>query len=467
MTSTADPASPAPTCAPTAPSATPQQPAPQPATPPAPSHCPDCDAPIVADPRFRTWCPACEWNLADPQRTPEARSAGARRRAARRARRTESRERAIRVRTEHVYAMAVEGKPSHRDASWLGAVVLAGLVHLTTAAVLVGSVAGLLSGSWPLRAIGVIGLVVSVLLRPRLGRLHLKHTAALTRTESPALYALADRVAEAVGARPVDTIQLDESFNAGFGRAGLRRRSRLVLGLPLWYGLTDRQRVALLAHEFGHDVNHDQRRGIWLRSALVALEEWCELTRPHAADRLHRHMVGVEAIARILLRTVNLIAYALLTALDVLTTRTGQLAEYRADLIAARVASPADASALLEVLLLDRTVATVAGRRRAIPPARHGRGNSRHPIPAGTFWDELAEQLASVPQGERERLLRLSERQQGSVDLSHPPTHLRIRLLAGCPAGEPAVRVDTAQRAAIDAELAPHRERIARSMGVG
>ncbi|MFE5211097.1 hypothetical protein [Streptomyces sp. NPDC056600] len=53
------------------------------------------------------------------------------------------------------------------------------------------------------------------------------------------------------------------------------------------------------------------------------------------------------------------------------------------------------------------------------------------------LWERLAEEIASVPDHEIERLRRARARQGHTVDSTHPPTHLRRRCLALGPAESP------------------------------
>ncbi|WP_309114375.1 hypothetical protein [Saccharothrix sp.] len=76
---------------------------------------------------------------------------------------------------------------------------------------------------------------------------------------------------------------LDFEFNAGASDHGLRRRRRLVLGLPLWGVLEPQQRVALPAHEMGHFVNGDPTRGIATSPALVTPGVLADLVRPSSS----------------------------------------------------------------------------------------------------------------------------------------------------------------------------------------
>ncbi|GAA0701323.1 hypothetical protein GCM10010193_65200 [Kitasatospora atroaurantiaca] len=426
-----------------------------------PHTCPDCAAVLDVDERFPAWCPACEWNLSTEAAPVAQRKRGEKRRQ----RREAARKRAVRARVEKVYESLVSDAPRRSDGAWLAAVAIAGLIHLVTLCVLAGSVALLSTGTWPLRVIGLLGLAVAFMLRPRFGRLRHDETS-LRRSDAPALYGLADRVAAAVGTRPVDMIRVTDDFNAGFGRFGLRRRSVLRLGLPLWVPLTPQQRVALLGHEFGHDVNGDHRSRLWLRTALDALIEWYHLTTPDRSDAWSGggFIGGVASLVTApLLWVVNRLVLGVLLLLDRLTTRSGQGAEYRADGLAAEVGSTAAAKGLLEMLLLKQSAETVMMRFRTLPRTRRG------PVPtdrrpAVDLWTELTEQLASLPPLERERRLRLSALDLGAVDSTHPPTHLRISMVDRLPAREPTVTVTAGESAAIEAELAAARERVVRGL---
>ncbi|WP_371484235.1 M48 family metalloprotease [Kitasatospora sp. NBC_00315] len=432
-----------------------------------PRACPHCAAPLETDERFPTWCPACEWGLlpapeAEAHRTPDDRA-----HAERGARREEARRRAVRVRVESLYEATADGSAPTRDRTWLAAAAIAGLVHLVTFGLLAGSVLLLCGGAWPMRILGAVGLVVTYGLRPRLGRV-VRDETILRRCDAPALYALADRVSSAVGARPVDHIRVTDEFNASFGRYGLRRRSVLVLGLPLWVSLGPQERVALLGHEFGHDVNGDHRRGLWLHSAVTALVEWHHLTRPDGDGGSGAGFtIGtVNVLVGMVHGLVHRVVRALLVLLDRLTVRSGQGAEYRADALAAKVGSAAAVRGLLEVLLHPQSAETVLLRFRSMP--RQGRGarsaSRREDV---DLWARITAQIADVPPLERERRLRLSAREFEAVDATHPPTHLRLRLLGTRPAGEPTVVLTDQEAAAIENELAPARARVVAALMAG
>ncbi|MEU4586796.1 M48 family metallopeptidase [Kitasatospora aureofaciens] len=430
------------------------------------SPCPRCAVPLTDDPRFLVWCPACDWNLVPG----EDAAPGPTRR-----------ERAAAARTDRLYEEQAAGGHSptaRRD--WLLASAAAGVIHLVTVGTFALALWLLITGTVVQRCVGAVVLVIAVTLRPRLGRLP-KDVGVLDRAGAPALYGLADRVAAEVGARPVDVIQVTDEFNASYGLVGLRRRSVLRIGLPLWEVLDDRERTALLGHEFGHRVNGDRRRSFWLYSAVSALWAWYDMARPgHDGPVAGRDEVSMlvrlgAVFGRLVLRGVAWVLYQGLVLFDRLTSRAGQQAEYHSDVLAGRVAGGEAARGMLAALLLPGSVDTAIHRVRAEERGRPriGRSRSRRtedaPAPPAPdlLWERVREHLASVPAVERERLLRLSARDRSAVDGSHPPTHLRIALAARAGDGDAAVTVTAAESASITAELAPHRARIAAELLAG
>ncbi|MFC5664358.1 M48 family metalloprotease [Kitasatospora misakiensis] len=430
-----------------------------------PRHCPECSAPVDPDPRFTAWCPACEWNLLPTEEAAED---------AARSPKELARERAAAERTERLFEDVVAGRADTTRRDWLAASALAVPIHLVTLAV-TGSGAWLLvTGNTPLRCLGALLLAVAFLLRPRLGRAP-SGTGVLNRAEAPALYGLTDRIAAEIGAPPVGVIQVDEAFNASMAVVGLRRTSVLTVGLPLWEALDERQRIALLGHELAHRVNGDYRRGLWLGSAMRSLAHWYDLSLPRERTRGGYGVVALlsligDYLGNAFLHLLSRVLYRAFFVLDRLTARAGQQAEYHADELGARVGSTEAAREGLTVGLLAAATGTVTMRLRAEIQSRP-RSGRRGDTPAGpdtdALWPRLREHLAAIPPLERERLLRRSRRQGQAVDASHPPTHLRIALLAERPPVPAAIRCTPEEAAAIDAELAPHRSRVARTLLAG
>ncbi|MGW6919597.1 M48 family metallopeptidase [Kitasatospora sp. NPDC054939] len=425
-----------------------------------PQVCPHCAAPLDADPRFTVWCPECEWNLVSEEEAAEHAAKDPR---------TLAREQAAAERTDQVFQEVLAGRADTTRRDWLAASAVAGLVHLATVGLAGWALWLLVTGTTPLRCLGAVLLAAAFLLRPRLGRVP-NDAGVLDRAAAPALYGLTDRLAAELGAPPVGVIRVDDSYGSGMCVVGLRRTSVLTLGLPFWEALDDRERTALLGHELAHRINGDHRHGLWLGSAVDALVHWHDLARPRERSTgFNVLMLLADHLANAVLKVLSRVLLHVLLLLDRLTARAGQQAEYRADELSARAGSSEGATGLLMASLQSGTIETVVDRVRARILSRPRTGH-RDPAPAADtdlLWQELRTRLADVPEQEWERLLRRSRHEGHTVDATHPPTHLRIALVAGRPPVPAAVTPTTAECAAIDAELAVHRTRIARALLAG
>ncbi|MEU1078569.1 MULTISPECIES: M48 family metalloprotease [unclassified Streptomyces] len=232
----------------------------------------------------------------------------------------------------------------------------------------------------------------------------------------------------------------------------------LHLGLGLWEVLTPRQRVALLGHELGHYANGDTRHGHVLHSALRSLALWVYFLAPTPNPGL------AERFANYLMAVPRWAVYGVLVLLDHLTLRATQRAEYLADQAAARAGSTEAAVELLDRLLVTDSV-RLELRRESVTAQSKGRADGAREAAERGLWDRLAERIAAVPEHEYERLRRAGALRGHAVDSTHPPTHLRRRRLVEAPVPHPAaVRPAVDCTAAVDAELAGARSRVARKV---
>ncbi|MFJ7900941.1 M48 family metallopeptidase [Streptomyces sp. NPDC096198] len=404
------------------------------------------------DPRFSAWCPACNWNL-DPSGGDGPRKGTAR----------------ARDRQERLLERAPAAGPGDApgNAALYGALALATAVNLLTIALLGSGVWLLATGTVPEKVLGAVALLLAVAARPRPGRMP-EHT--VDRAAAPTLYTVAERTAAGLGTRPVDFIAVDSRYGSGRLTVGLRRRRVLVLGLPLWDVLTADQRLALLANGLAHASGGGRRSARWIQAALDALTVWADVVRPDPdrQDRVDAHTLdgtalsgsrrssaGLATLGAALARPLqDLLAHGarlLHQSLSRLSGQAGGKAEYRADEAAARVASTRSVLGLLRTLLL-RDTATFALARFA-----------REDGGSGDMGEALRTHLASVPELERERRLRLSEVRGASGD-GCPPISLRIRFAEKLLHAEPAVTVTDAEARAIERELLPLRTSIAEEL---
>jgi Zn-dependent protease with chaperone function len=413
--------------------------------------CPECGAQSTNDSRFVEWCHSCGWH-ADPS-PPPAPKGWIKRRAARRD------DRAVR----EVFQVCATAKDLRalRVRSKAVAVVCAIVVHLATVVVLVLAVyVATTSLLPPIRVLLSAALVgTAVLVRPRFGKP--PRGVLVPREEAPVLWGCVEELCQTIGARPPDFILVDGTFNAGYGSVGLRRRRYLRIGYPLWNILSPEERIGLLSHEMAHDVNHDLRRSVITYTALNSLSQWFRLFTPSTHPVRRRRQVSrsmarssamsqsissLEMITPVLFAPIAAIVALAGNRLRRITERVGQHAEYVADDFAADVAGTESFKSLLVKLLVAD-----ACFRALQSASQQGLKD---------LWDAESEFVASVPASEIDRRRRVAGSRLQRVDVSHPPTELRIQLIES--RRHRLTRVPTlAQRLyAVDQELSASSERI-------
>ena len=387
--------------------------------------CPQCGATVPVLPSYSTWC-ECGWNLVAPSRDEPKPRVG---------RLSASLGRRLNDRLAEEVA-AIERVESRLTAARVGAYAVAALVYVLTVALAVGGVL-LVVVTFPNIAGGLLGFLITasaVLMRPRLGSL--PDVDLVGREDAPALYALADEVAAALGTRTVDAIAIDHTFNASWSIVGLRRRRLLMLGLPLLAALEPPERVAVMAHELAHARNGDATRGLLVGSSIRGLGQLYLLLAPG-------HEEGV--IAWVLTRIYWLLSRPVLALLLLqlhLALRDAQRAEYLADAMAAEVAGTDAVIGTHEKLLLEPLLYAAVGTAARAAAAER--------VDA---FDELNAAIVVVPARERERRRRIARLEEARLDDTHPPTARRIELLERRPRQAGRVVAGDDRAAAVDEEL--------------
>jgi Zn-dependent protease with chaperone function len=400
--------------------------------------CPECGESLPAVQNFRAWCPACEWGVAEPEKE----------------RSGFFRSRADRWSARQVTTMfqqlsgSVVTRPGWGTARLLS-YLLAIFVHACSLALF-----GV--GIWLLVAmpnvvtviLAAVALLLAFELRPRLGSFRKLKNARFSG-DAPALFSMLDQVAAEVGAKPAHAFVIDASWSATYQAVGWRRRRIVTFGLPLWDSLPEDQRLAMLGHEFAHGVNGDALHGTVVSTSVTTLVRLYRVLHPGRLD-ISDPVPAIELLVRVVLSLPRGIVVGVLMAQQLIALRARQRAEYLADVVAARVASPASAANALDTLVTGQdTYAFVFERRR-------------FRAKDGNVWDELRSELAAVPETERERRRRAEARKRLRVTVTHPPAHLRIKMMAGLPSSDSAVTLPAGQHERIQAELAADYVRIGR-----
>ncbi|WP_344670960.1 M48 family metallopeptidase [Catenulispora yoronensis] len=289
---------------------------------------------------------------------------------------------------------------------------------------------------------GPMLMYLAYTLRPRIPKAD-DDVRVVERVDAPELYGLLDEIAARQGARAVDLVTLTTGGNAATGAYGWRGERRLSIGVPLWTVLTPQQRLAILAHEVAHGVDGSLQRRLVGVTALDTLHRWYEVAHPLTSARILRSRPPK------LRNLVDVIVplHLVYRGGESIYRRSQPRAEYLADQLAAEIAGTEAMIGALEQLPTSHAAMEMLHR------AVDARVPS-HP------WRLVADFAAGLPGEERERLAVEDAARGACADATHPPTHLRIRMLRE--RGERrrklrvgAVRVDAGRAERIEAELAP------------
>jgi Zn-dependent protease with chaperone function len=398
-------------------------------------NCPECGHQLRSDRRYVTWCDRCDWNV-DP--TPR-----------------EDHTPPWRLRLEHRLAESLyrelETGSVHRpgwDAARVGAHVLSALILLLP---LLGFLAGigLIVFYRPLWLSGLLALLafgVAFVFRPRAAQLQ-EDAQLVPRDQAPILYAVLDELADVIGTRRVATVVVTTEANLWYQQIGWRFRPVIGIGLPLWMSLRPQERIAILAHEFGHGRHGDARSGWLVDGAWSVLQELEETFSEQHGDRVRRELgyedlTGATMVSRMLNATVGVLVRGIAWLLERLVLRGSQRAEYLADRRAGEIAgSEATAHALERLVLAD---ASYRALERAVR------------FPTGLEpLEAVRRELTEVPAREIERRLRVSRLRETRTDATHPPTYLRTRLIRTRPATTARLVLGIDRSRTIDHELQP------------
>ncbi|GGU81222.1 M48 family metalloprotease [Lentzea flava] len=375
--------------------------------------CPECGEELSRAGDDAPWCASCEWNLLTP---------------------------ASKLATRWDRALFAEfskqrpGKPP-RTPLGVALVIVSVLLGLVPFGLLGWGAWLLANGSW---LIGPPLLVLAFLLRPRLWRLPGKDYR-LRREQAPTLFTLIDRVAAAAGTPVPEIVTISSEYNASTYRAGFRRTTGLDIGTYLFATLTPQQRVALLAHELGHQVNGDPARLLLVQPTLTTFGTLANMFG--AYENMREVVFGGKSMMpmRFLMFLVGRVFLVVQVALSVLAFRDRQRAEYLADGVAVDVAgSEATAG------LLDRS-ALASPIMRLIAYRANTKGPADWPALVAGFHAARQEELCAYRQ--------LTLRESTLWD-SHPPSGLRARVVEAWPQKAPAFVLSEQESARIDAELA-------------
>jgi heat shock protein HtpX len=427
-----------------------------------PALCPNCATGLAGAATEPPWCPACEWNLAASPRHGGGRLG-----------------RSDFAADQRMFEQLVGAPP--RRPRWsvgvLTVLAISVLLAALLASILVLGVLLVVTGSWPIKIVGVAMIGVAFELRPRLPYVEVA-PGYTTRSDAPALFDVIDIVAAQVGCPPIDVVVLDGEFDASCARLGLRRRRVLVLGVPLWAALGPAGRVALLAHQLAHFVDGDPEQRLVFQPALSTVGTLADsfarhgrvlpdfetpgardggitagqysaiLTHKPSRNTLESMSAGLSAVAFAPLHWLFATAHRWLRTL---TARSRKRAEYYADALAADVAGSVGMAEYCRTLLLHEAVFNTTRRWLRVGADMQ------------TVQQEAADTIARHADDMALREQR-SLRTDSSRLAGHPPIGRRLRLLRSRPPAAGRLPADTLDLAAADTELDRDYRRVARAL---
>ncbi|MEV4510060.1 M48 family metallopeptidase [Dactylosporangium sp. NPDC049525] len=390
------------------------------------------------------------------------------------------------VRLHRLAARRVRAGPAPSRLRRVATATVAAVVQVT-------GFATLLTGAWlcTLRFPGIALLPGGVLLA--FGVLTLPRPAGLPRdavparrAEMPALHAMTDRVAAALGVPRPHVIVLDGRFSADSGVAGLLRRRYLRIGAPLWAVLDPAQRTALVALELARFGAGDPSRAPLTGTVERSLATLVAMFEPGGDKRLHDGRDGdvVKAIAAnpgqpigkdqaytnlaedlvrpftaLLQGAFGLVRLGYLTLLQPESFRAALASDARAS----AVAGAAQVRAVLATRLLAESIVTVLRRdARAGDHAGVVRRDEPEAVVAG--WPVLAAGVVAKNASAMAERCDADVARTASPFAVDPPLGRRIEVLAEAPAALPA---DPEESAATDVELRPMYRRLVRDLRNG
>ncbi len=261
----------------------------------------------------------------------------------------------------------------------------------------------------------------------------------------PELMRLIGDVADRVGSPRPDLVAVNSEYDAHVARAGFRARRVLSLGLPLLATLDEREWVAVLGHELAHLAHGDERWGSLAGAGIQTVAGWCEVLTPQSF--YEGGEADAASISAFALQLISFVPRSLLLLMVHLAWADSQRAEYTADRVAASVSGTEATTGLLVKGLSTYNPLQAA---QIVVQGRTPRG----------ILQELAHYARTLPAREHERLRRIADMEHPTLNATHPPEGLRIRMLQETTPLRGARLLDESRRAAIERELAPAAARV-------
>ncbi|MEQ7052400.1 M48 family metallopeptidase [Paenibacillus alvei] len=367
-------------------------------------YCPECGHKMESVPGYVTWCEECNWNI-DPDCRPIS-SLGLVERLN------------YRMGVKKSQLLLEENLHTERityPLTWRKALayLLAGCILAGTFSLPIIAVYWFFySNSLLLTMLAIVPFLLFIgLMLPSRWRLS---GQPLRREEYPGLYRLADDIAAAVQAPPIDEIRMTNSYNAYFTKFGWRRAKIIGIGVPLFSALSLSEKIAILAHETAHHAHKDVTRSWFIVSARRIMASWYDFVYPYCEEG--EVLSPISTPFRYAQQLLANLIFILYYGLGITVWDESQRAEYLADRVAGEIAGTDAACSALSKSHFAPVFWLTAEQI-----ARY-RFNS-------DLFGEFRQKMEHVPASEQKRIQRIRDSITVQLDSTHPPTPYRLQSL--------------------------------------
>lgn len=361
--------------------------------------CPKCGAEMPVNPGFITWCDKCGWNINFDVRRKSNKDIFEIL--------SNSENQQVCKKVFDNINKEVKKNRKKRPAAII-ACIIALAVHLCT---ILWFLLGLDLIIFHLNALtfpmSMLCLIISRYLMPKFSSF-VEH--GIPRAVYPEIYNFVDKISKEMNAPKIDIIVFNYDFNASFKKVGIKGKRVLTIGTPLFSILSEEERIALLAHEIGHNVNNDVGRSFLIESALVTLARIYFFMNPTKSENIWLIILLPITLIRWL---ISKVVFRIWYSFGRLVWSDRQYSEYLADYLASKISGSGAELSLLQKLYYYPTFYLALER-----VIRYKYNND--------VLDEFKKCIKNVPEREIKRISLLEKSELSRVDASHPPTSYRV-----------------------------------------
>ncbi|HEX9062893.1 MAG TPA: M48 family metallopeptidase, partial [Clostridia bacterium] len=280
--------------------------------------CPKCKKEMTINPYYPEWCEKCDWNISPNFSKVETSSfdkiyffLGSKIASGLFERVSNKGKKVSKIRFSRILAYVIAGAVQLTCILFIYLAILSWKVHFLQTAIF---------------------LVITYFSLPKFKKIK---EVPLAENKYPTLYKIVNEIAAKLDSEKIDALYMDFEYNAffkkGFMGEGLKMKTIICIGLPLFYILEPQEKVAVIAHEVAHNVNKDFTRSFFIQTARDTLFKWYTFFSPNT------EFGGYASLVRMVFVVPRYLILVVWYILAFLLYRDSQISEYHADRLAAEV----------------------------------------------------------------------------------------------------------------------------------